>query len=319
MKAVTFSKTDKIKIITFVLVVYSLPWLFYPWVKQGGEGDIFGIFMMILPTSGVVLGRSICERKIRGWLHWLYIVAFAGFTLLMILCTTGVISWETAYNTGVVLMVLSVALLLGSLIDEKELYPFKNGKNVIGIFLIYVVVMEIANLLDFIHAEPLNIAAELFYQILYIPVSVFVLQSICLFGEEYAWRGCLQGRLQTIFGKRMGVIILGIVWELWHMPLWFSVYEFNQERYFVLLILVRMLHTVGKAVFFGWAYMKTKNIWLCVLLHGFNNSAAYGFNWIPGIDTSESFSVFDAITAAISAVIMLFFLFAKEYRKEVQG
>ena len=30
MKAVTFSKTDKTKIITFVLVTYGLPWLFFP-------------------------------------------------------------------------------------------------------------------------------------------------------------------------------------------------------------------------------------------------------------------------------------------------
>lgn len=50
-------------------------------------------------------------------------------------------------------------------------------------------------------------------------------QSILFFGEEYGWRGFLQEKMQKKFGKRMGVILLGIVWELWHIPLWFTIYH----------------------------------------------------------------------------------------------
>ncbi|MFQ9495517.1 MAG: CPBP family intramembrane glutamic endopeptidase [Dorea longicatena] len=69
------------------------------------------------------------------------------------------------------------------------------------------------------------------------------------FGEEYAWRGCLQGRLQNIFGKRMGVILLGIIWELWHMPLWFQISEPGQGKLIVLLVLMRMPYVIALAVF----------------------------------------------------------------------
>ena len=57
------------------------------------------------------------------------------------------------------------------------------------------------------------------------------------------------------------------------MPLWFTIYEPSQWKGIALLVSVRMLDVVGLAVFFGWAYMKTKNIWCCVLLHGVNNEA----------------------------------------------
>ena len=66
MKTVLFSKTDKIKIVTFAAVAYGLPWLFVPWVRPEGNEDIMtsynvlGTYMMILPTFGIVLGRMIC-------------------------------------------------------------------------------------------------------------------------------------------------------------------------------------------------------------------------------------------------------------------
>ena len=41
---------------------------------------------------------------------------------------------------------------------------------------------------------------------------------IIFFGEEYGWRYYLQPVLQKRFGLRAGVIILGVVWGLWHIP-----------------------------------------------------------------------------------------------------
>lgn len=311
-----FDLTDKIKAIVFVAAVYGLPWLFFLWIPSD-DNDIFPVYMMILPTFGIVLGRSICERKIYGWIHWLYTIAFAGYTGVMILWVTKVISGEAAYDMYLALMVLSVGLLLGSIINEQEFYPFKNFKKCVPIYLLFVVITQITNLPVMMNAGAGDVLAEISSELFITPVSIIVTESISFFGEEYAWRGCLQGRLQRIFGKRMGVIILGIIWELWHMPLWFTAYGLNQEKSFLLLVLIRMLHTVGLAVFFGWAYMKTQNIWLCVLIHGVNNSAAVSgysqLNNIAAIKTSDSFYM---ITVCVSTIIMLLFLFSKEYRKE---
>jgi membrane protease YdiL (CAAX protease family) len=37
-------------------------------------------------------------------------------------------------------------------------------------------------------------------------------------GEEIAWRGFLQGPLITELGPIVGVLVLGLVWGIWHAP-----------------------------------------------------------------------------------------------------
>ena len=330
METILFSKSDKIKIVTFAVVAYGLPWLFVPWVRPKGNEDIMmsynilGTYMMILPTFGIVLGRIICERKIRRWFHWLYMIAFIGITAVMVLCAAKGISGEaTDTMLSTFCQGLSIVFCAGSCLDGQELYPFKNLKKIIGIYIVFVAITQISNLplLVHMHVGVLDAIREIASELLLVPGSILVVQSIEFFGEEYAWRGCLQGRLQNIFGKRIGVILLGIIWELWHMPLRFVVYEPDQWEKIVLFVLISTLYSVVFSVFLGWAYMKTKNIWSCILLHGVNNAAAFAFDQIPGGDTAESInlfdlSTFDYINIFIAAIIMLFFLLAKEYRKE---
>lgn len=98
------------------------------------------------------------------------------------------------------------------------------------------------------------------------------------------------------------------------MPLWFSTFELSQEKIFVSLVLVRLLAAVGMSVFAGWAYMKTQNIWLCVLLHGINNAAVAGYSQMD-ISISENIDSFLLFMQSFGAILMLLFLFAKEYKK----
>lgn len=319
MKTFLSSKTDIIKIIVFLAVAYGLPWVFFPWIPSGEEGSPFGIYMMILPTCGIIFGRCIYERKIHGWFQWLYTITFVSFTSVIILCVTKVISWDVAYTIISVLCALSIGLFLGSIIDEKNFYPFKNLKKCIAIYLLFIVITQIANLATIMQVGIGNVLAEISSELFITPISLMTTECIYLFGEEYAWRGCLQGQLQRFFGKRMGVIVLGIIWELWHMPLWFTVYELNQEKGFLLIVLIRMLHSVGLAVFLGWAYMKTQNIWLCVLIHGVNNLAAmFGYSYDQAVEmtTIETSDPLYLIMVCLSAIILFLFLFAKEYRTE---
>lgn len=101
------------------------------------------------------------------------------------------------------------------------------------------------------------------------------------------------------------------------MPLWFQISEPGQGKLIVLLVLMRMPYIIALAVFLGWAYMKTNNIWLCVLIHGVNNAAGSAFDsdLVTVADTVESVSVFDGIMTAVAVMVMLLFLFTKEYRK----
>ena len=49
-------------------------------------------------------------------------------------------------------------------------------------------------------------------------------------GEESGWRGFLYPQLKARFGKRLGWVIGGIIWGLWHSPLiWLIGYEYGTD------------------------------------------------------------------------------------------
>ena len=100
-------------------------------------------------------------------------------------------------------------------------------------------------------------------------VPNFFLSFLPFFGEEYGWRYFLQPRLQSRFGPRGGVLLLGVLWGLWHLPLNLFYYAPDTALQSVASQLVTC---VCFGVFFAWAYMRTNNIWTAVLLHYFNNN-----------------------------------------------
>ena len=159
METILFSKTDKIKIVTFAAVAFGLPWLLLPQIRVEGilAYNIPASYMMILPTFGIILGRIICERKIHGWFHWIYTIAFIESTAVMVLCAAKVITEKAADDMLTVSsMALSIVLLLGRMIDEQELYPFKDLKKAIGIYIMFVAIAQISNLPQLIHAGALR-------------------------------------------------------------------------------------------------------------------------------------------------------------------
>ena len=46
----------------------------------------------------------------------------------------------------------------------------------------------------------------------------YILTITAFLGEEYGWRVYLQPIMQKKFGMKLGIILLGIVWGLWHTP-----------------------------------------------------------------------------------------------------
>jgi membrane protease YdiL (CAAX protease family) len=149
----------------------------------------------------------------------------------------------------------------------------------------------------------------------------YPLTIIAFLGEEYGWRFFLQPVMQKKFGMKLGVILLGIVWGLWHIPV--DTFFYTEDSV-PQMITGQIITCVTLGIFFGYAYLKTNNIWVPVAMHFLNN------NLIPIITGEFSADVMTnqhvewlylVEVLVIDFIFFGLFIFAKEYRsrKKVKG
>jgi len=109
-----------------------------------------------------------------------------------------------------------------------------------------------------------------------------------VFGEEYGWRGFLQGELVRL-GKVRGVFLVGLVWGVWHFPVILSgVHTYPPTALGLLL---------GLAFFVLWGFvqsyavLKTGSLWVAALMHGVVNSV-YRFMLTYGVRPEDKVASF---------------------------
>ncbi len=96
---------------------------------------------------------------------------------------------------------------------------------------------------------------------------------IIAFGEEYGWRGFLQSQL-TRLGRVRGVLLLGVIWGIWHWPVIWMGYNYPGQP--LLGSLLMIVYCINLAFFLAYAVFKSKGIWTAAYLHALNNQA-FGF------------------------------------------
>ena len=136
------------------------------------------------------------------------------------------------------------------------------------------------------------------------------LSYLAFFGEEYGWRYFFQPDLQKKYGLRKGVILLGVLWGLWHIPLNFLYYS---PKTGVFSFMIQVTLCVGIGVFMGWLYMKTGNIWSVVIVHYLQNNIGAIFFGASPVNVVLDFK--DVLIALIVYMLVyLPFLNTKEYK-----
>jgi len=81
--------------------------------------------------------------------------------------------------------------------------------------------------------------------------------------EEFGWRGYALDRLQEKYNALVSSVMLGFIWGLWHLPLFFMP---RQEMYYNVPILGFILGTIFFSIIFTWIYNNTSRSILAVLL-----------------------------------------------------
>ena len=233
-----------------------------------------------------------------------------------------------------VLIIASVLLWIGYFAARKEGRKFaglsrnNEGKGLFLIFL-FVVLYLLRNIgplmLDGVIRGNLNVYLSEYAALIKNPmftlsvISLFInypLTIIAFLGEEYGWRYFLMPIMQKKFGMKAGVLLLGFVWGLWHIPVDTMYYT---EDSIPQMIAGQMIVCVTLGIFFGYAYLKTNNIWVPVAMHFLNNNIV---PIITGTFTADAFRNQHIEWLYLVEVLILdfiffgLFIFAKEYRSK---
>lgn len=108
-----------------------------------------------------------------------------------------------------------------------------------------------------------------------------IFNALFAFGEEWGWRGYLLQKLLPL-GQWPALIICGVVWGLWHLPVILLGYNYplypNTGWLFMLVLCVLL------GILFGWTRLATGSIWPAVIAHGALNGSASAVNLFAAAD-----------------------------------
>ncbi len=101
-------------------------------------------------------------------------------------------------------------------------------------------------------------------------IPIIFIEAVFIYGgnEEIGWRGFMQPLLEKSFSYPIATLITGVVWSVWHIPLWF-VYGASQQNMSFLWFSVL---AIILSFWFSAIYKKTHSVMFCAILHGLTNT-----------------------------------------------
>jgi membrane protease YdiL (CAAX protease family) len=120
-------------------------------------------------------------------------------------------------------------------------------------------------------------------------------------GEELAWRGFALPRLQSKYNALTSSIVLGVIWTLFHLPLFFTATGSSQaEMSFVSFL----ISTVSITILYTWMYNNTRgSVLLAYLFH----AAANTWTQVFSIDHANQTVnwILTAVMVLVAVVVVL--------------
>ncbi len=290
-----WTKTEKKQLAIFFAVAFGVPYLMgFPMalvLRAGGDTTTFATAQMFYPAAGVMLAL-LATRRDDKMLPRLFYGAYLALTGLMLVLSMALsfTGLGPELSGGILTGVLMVGTLLCWILyfaDGKARRTVgglrltgAGGKGVVTTVLVflalylgrYAILILISRLADpTITLAQMGFSTDPVYSLavlITLPLS-FALAFTPFFGEEYGWRAFLQPLLQKRFGAKRGVVLLGVLWGFWHLPL--NVFYYSPATWMQSLA-NQIVLCVCLAAFFGYAQHKTRTVWVPVTLHFLNNN-----------------------------------------------
>lgn len=323
--------TNKKELTVYFLCAFAVPFMMMPFLyyclQNGQDTSVYANAQMFYPAAGVMLAFLAARRKDLPLRFFaLHLVVTAAVLLMGILAA---MMPQTAWP-GIVNMVIVAASVLGWILLQTERKDRRErcGLRLHGRFgtvlavCVYFLAVKTGVVFLEVALQGGDIWAEyLAYWKSYTPwamalvlVPNFFLLFLPFLGEEYGWRYYLTPALQSRFGARRGVLAVGVLWGLWHLPL--NLFFYSPETS-LQSIASQLVVCVTLGVFFTFAYEKCgKNIWVPVMLHYLNNNMILVWTGTADIGNQVIGWGDVAFAAVLYGVAFLPFLAAKCFRKK---
>lgn len=314
---------------------------------------LFPIVWMFLPATAVMVGALYTDRKMRQAaggngaaenaapskkvsgkpqppalpkaFYLTFIIGAAGMILLTVwnvFCPSmSHVALVNYWMMGMSLICLAELLALGK--ERREAYGLsfmKNGKKSlagIGLFVvIYLLLTGVSIGIALLGGQSADEfawnPAWASWLFLVMPLNL-VLSFVAFLGEEYGWRYYLQPVMQERFGLKKGVILLGLLWGIWHLPI--NLFYYSPETA-LQSVLAQLAGCVGMGIFFGWVYLRTGNVWAVTVIHFLNNNLGMALFGVSAAGVERQWG--DTMLAIVLYLaVYLPFLWTKEYRGKI--
>lgn len=121
-------------------------------------------------------------------------------------------------------------------------------------------------------------------------------------GEELGWRGFALPGLQAEHSALSASLLIGVVWGLWHLPLWLT----GSESHAIGLFPVFVVSVIALSILATWMYNGSGgSLLLIVLLHAAANLPLTFLITPLGRDMTQIFLIFVALLVVAATVVVI--------------
>jgi membrane protease YdiL (CAAX protease family) len=152
--------------------------------------------------------------------------------------------------------------------------PVWYGVAILGPIVLYLAAMALHVALG---GQPPDLSALIGVLPTLLIVVIYMMIFVAL-GEEVGWRGYALRALQARYSALLSSVILGVMWTLWHLPLFFNPDTFYSNLPFVIQLAIQ----VPWAILITWVFNSTRgSVLMAMLLHGVYNAGGQLWKTIP--------------------------------------
>lgn len=341
--------TSRTRLALFLLIAYGVTALMalpmFVGYREGLDLYAFPSAQMLYPAAGVIVGLLVTarDRKALPRGFFIAVLATAAVSVLLAFLSVNVtipdinIAGKTfpvfTLASSYVLQAGSIAAWIALLAAGKQRRAAagltrRNWGMSAAMVVLFVVLCLLRTVVSLLLSGALDGSGgahlrdwltiftrkEILATIAALPINYFMV-FIAFFGEEYGWRYYFQPLLQRRFGPRWGVILLGVVWGLWHLPIDFMYYTQTTP---VEMAISQQVACITLGIFFAYAYYKTHNIWVPVALHFLNNNIAAIFSGNVSANALQDQSISWAsvlFSLLINGILLGLFLLSPVFKK----